>query len=36
MNREILGDILKRMNDDGQPQENIAKVAAYYNSLPKT
>ena len=35
MNRDILGDILKRMNDDGQPQENVAKVAAYYNSLPK-
>ena len=36
MNREILGDILKRMSDDGQPQENMGKVAAHYNSLATT
>ena len=36
MNREILGDILKRMADDGQPQENIGKVAEHYNAMMAT
>ena len=36
MTREILGDILKRMANDGQSQENMGKVAAHYNAMTAT